>query len=251
MKLKKIMSMMLLAAAVLGFQGCSDSDKGGGSTSLNDFTSPGTVISLSHDGTPVQELNLSMGELTSYMISVNSDGGWTASVPVADTTWVHITPHEGYGWAVDDATVTNTKAYVKLKVDYNKGEARTSAITFTTGNHTAVLTINQSGRGSSSDPIESAWDMVANLKLGYNLGNTLDANPWGDWWDPSTKTVNDWETSWGQPTTTQEIIDAIAAKGINVIRIPVTWYPHMDENDVIKEEWIAPCRGGGQLCTEG
>ena len=99
MKLKKIMSMMLLAAAVLGFQSCSDSDSGG-SMSKNDFTADGTVLTLSHDGAIVQELNLSMGELTSYMISVNSDGGWKASVPADDTSWVHITPHEGYGWAV-------------------------------------------------------------------------------------------------------------------------------------------------------
>jgi endoglucanase len=238
MKLKKIMSMMLLAAAVLGFQSCSDSDSGG-SMSKNDFTADGTVLTLSHDGAIVQELNLSMGELTSYMISVNSDGGWKASVPANDTSWVHITPHEGYGWAVSDTTVTNTKAYVKLTVDYNEGEARSSAVTFTTGGLSAVLTINQAGRGSSTDPIESAWDMVANLKLGYNLGNTLDANPWGDWWDPSTKTIADWETSWGQPLTTQEIIDGIAEKGINIIRVPVTWYPHMDANDNVSEEWMA------------
>lgn len=237
MKLKQLFSMMLLAAAVLGFQGCSDSNTPG-STSKNDYTDAGTVITLSHDGEIISDLSLPMGELTSYMISVNTDGGWKASVPAADTSWVHITPHEGFGWALNDTTVTNTKAYVKLKVDYNEGEARTSAITFTTGGLTAVLNISQAGKGTGGDPIESAWDMVANLTMGYNLGNTLDANPWGDWWDPSTKTVNDWETSWGQPTTSQEIIDAIVAKGFNIIRVPVTWYPHVDANDNISEEWM-------------
>jgi len=239
MKLKNVFNAMLLAAAVLTFQACSDNDDTGGSKSQNDFTSPGTIITLSHDGETVSSLDLSMGELASYMISVNADGAWTASVPATDTTWVHITPHEGYGWAVTDTTVTNTKAYVKLSVDYNEGEERTSAITFATGSLTAVLNIKQKGRGTSDDPIESVWDMVGKLNLGYNLGNTLDANPYGDWWDPDTKTVNDWETSWGQPTTSQEIIDGLAAKGINIIRIPVTWYPHMDADDNVKEEWMA------------
>lgn len=238
MKIKNIISAALLAIAVLGFQSCSDSDSSNKVNKTN-LTGSGTVLQLSHEGAPVSTLELSMGELTSYMIAVNTDGAWKASVPAADTTWVHITPHEGYGWALNDTTAYNTKAYVKLTVDYNEGEPRTSSITFTTGSLSAVLTISQAGRGTSDDPIETAWDMVANLKMGYNLGNTLDANPWGDWWDPTTKTVNDWETSWGQPTTTQEIINAIAAKGFNIIRIPVTWYPHMDANDNVKEEWMA------------
>ena len=238
MKIKSIFSIVLLAAAALGFQGCSDSDNG---TIVSNITAPGTVISLAHDGTPIHELNLAMGELTSYMISVETDGGWTVSVPDTDTTWVHITPHAGYGWDVNDTTAVNTRAYVKLKVDYNEGATRTSKLTFQTGTLQAVLTINQAGRGSSSDPIESAWDMVAKLKMGYNLGNTLESNhdPSADWFHPAGP--GDWqtyETCWGQPVTTQAIIDEIAAKGFNIIRVPVTWFPHIDDQGNINEEWM-------------
>lgn len=236
---KNILSLMLLVAAVLGLQGCKDSDSGSSSANI---TGAGTTITLSHDGEIIQSLNLSMGELTSYMISVNTDGGWTASVPDADTTWVHITPHGGYGWAVSDETAVNTRAYVKLKVDYNEGAARSTNITFTTGSLTAVLAISQAGRGGSSDPIESAWDMVANLKMGYNLGNTLESNHdlSNSWFNPSGP--GDWktyETCWGQPVTTPEIINEIAGKGFNIIRVPVTWFPHIDEQGNINEEWMA------------
>ncbi len=231
---KTIISSMLLVAAVLGFQSCSDSDSG----SSANITGAGTTITLSHDGTPVQSLELSMGELTSYMISVNTDGGWTVTMPDADTTWVHITPHEGYGWAVKDTAAVNTRSYVKLKVDYNEGAARSTALTFATGSLTAVLNISQKGRGGSSDPIESVWDMIGNLKVGYNLGNTLESNHdlTESWFNPQT--VYDWETCWGQPVTTQEIIDAIVAKGFNIIRVPVTWFPHMDANGNIEEAWM-------------
>lgn len=50
---------------------------------------------------------------------------------------------------------------------------------------------------------------VDQLHPGWNLGNTFDAT--GS------------ETSWGNPRTTKELIDAIADQGFKSIRIPVTW----------------------------
>ncbi|WP_461248003.1 cellulase family glycosylhydrolase, partial [Treponema sp. R6D11] len=60
----------------------------------------------------------------------------------------------------------------------------------------------------------SASEIVAEIKIGWNLGNTLDANP------------N--ETSWGNPLTKKSNIDAIKAAGFNAIRIPVSWSRHVD-----------------------
>nr|ADD82896.1 cellulase [uncultured bacterium] len=60
-------------------------------------------------------------------------------------------------------------------------------------------------------PGESAADFVAKVKIGWNLGNTLDAHPGG-------------ETSWGNPLTTRAMITAIKENGFNTIRIPVSWY---------------------------
>lgn len=238
MKIKSIFSILLLSAAVLGFQSCSDSDSG--SSAVN-ITAPGTVLSLVHEDSPIEELNIPMGELTSYMISVKTDGGWKVSVPEADASWVHITPHAGYGWDALNKDAVNTRAYVKLSVDYNEGAARSTQLTFTTGNLQAVLRINQAGKGSGSDPIESVWDMVGKLKMGYNLGNTLESNHdlSNSWFNPSGPgDWQTWETCWGQPQTTQEIINAIADKGFNIIRVPVTWFPHMDEEGNIDEQWM-------------
>jgi aryl-phospho-beta-D-glucosidase BglC (GH1 family) len=49
---------------------------------------------------------------------------------------------------------------------------------------------------------------------GWNLGNTLEAVP------------N--EGSWG-PAATQDLINAVASSGFNVIRIPVAWNTHADQ----------------------
>jgi endoglucanase len=70
----------------------------------------------------------------------------------------------------------------------------------------------------SDDPIPSddisASELVAKIRIGWNLGNTLDANP------------N--ETSWGNPMTRKSNIDAIKAAGFNAVRIPVSWSHHVD-----------------------
>lgn len=82
-----------------------------------------------------------------------------------------------------------------------------------------------------NDPmnITSAKELVAQMKVGWNLGNTLDAT--------GGEGVGS-ETSWGNPVTTKPMIDAVAAGGFNVLRLPVTWGPHMDENYVVEPEWM-------------
>ena len=63
----------------------------------------------------------------------------------------------------------------------------------------------------------SSVELVSNMTIGWNLGNTLDAT--GGMGIMS-------ETAWGNPKTKQEMIDGILDAGFNVIRIPVTWDGH-------------------------
>ena len=72
---------------------------------------------------------------------------------------------------------------------------------------------------------------------GWNLGNTLDAKSDGS---KSNKGLGT-ETSWGMPTTTQDMINAVAAKGFKTIRIPVSWHNHITEESghKIDPEWLA------------
>lgn len=229
MRLLNIFSYVLLLATALGFQSCSDDD---------DNQGVATVLSVTQDGAEISSLAYPMGESTT-VLAINTDGTWTASVPQADEEWLTITPHEGYGWAVNDETATNLSSYMKVTVARNTGETRSSTITITAGGLTKEVTVTQTGVSSgANDPIETAWDMIGNLGLGYNLGNTLEANPSGDWWDPTGKTPEDYETSWGQPVTTQEIIDDIYNAGFRTIRVPVTWYPHMDDNNQVDAAWM-------------
>lgn len=93
---------------------------------------------------------------------------------------------------------------------------------------------------------ESAKDAVKNMGLGWNLGNTLDANN-GAVKSPSEDGY--WncqglesETCWGQYKATKELITMMKNAGFGAIRVPVTWYQHIDKDGNINKEWLARVR---------
>ncbi len=68
----------------------------------------------------------------------------------------------------------------------------------------------------------STMDVVEEMGIGINLGNTFESC--GDWiaqWGDGTP--NSYETAWGSPTITQDMIKGIADAGFGVVRIPVAW----------------------------
>lgn len=73
---------------------------------------------------------------------------------------------------------------------------------------------------AASDLMETnSMAVVRRMGLGWNLGNTLEAC--GDWIKGGE--VRNYETAWGNPETTKEIIDAVKAAGFKSVRIPVAW----------------------------
>ena len=75
----------------------------------------------------------------------------------------------------------------------------------------------------------NAYEITQDMKIGWNLGNSFDA---------TGGSGLDTETSWGNPKTTQEMIKAVKAKGFNTIRIPTSWYLHLDNDNKIEPEWL-------------
>ena len=90
---------------------------------------------------------------------------------------------------------------------------------------------------------ETATDAVRHMGLGWNLGNTLDAN------SQSVTDVNSaayWgqqdlssETCWGQYVTKPELMKMMKDAGFGAIRLPVTWYNHIDINGNVNPAWMA------------
>ena len=86
------------------------------------------------------------------------------------------------------------------------------------GPHLSANGILTSDNGVMRTGID-AYDIVKEMGAGTNLGNTLESC--GTWID--TSNTSNYETAWGQPVTTQEMIDGMKAAGFDSIRIPVAW----------------------------
>jgi endoglucanase len=91
----------------------------------------------------------------------------------------------------------------------------------------------------------TAVELVANIKIGWNLGNTFDAGgntatgfSWLGGGIYANTSVDEMERAWVNHTTTRENIDAIKNAGFNTIRIPVTWYKACDADFNIRADWM-------------
>lgn len=83
---------------------------------------------------------------------------------------------------------------------------------------------------------ETAAEAVKNMKVGYALGNTLDA--FADTWIGETHTWQEYETVWGNPITKPEYMKMMRKAGFNAVRVSVTWFPHMDASGRVDDEWM-------------
>ena len=109
---------------------------------------------------------------------------------------------------------------------------------------TLISLLSLSVKAMDHDIDAQTW--CKNVVMGWNLGNALESAG-GDWdydnyawtnvWE---KDYAKWETAWGNPKTTKEIIHALKEQGFNAIRVPVRWVPYADiETMEIDESWIA------------
>lgn len=83
-------------------------------------------------------------------------------------------------------------------------------------------------------PDNDALAFVRDMKIGWSLGNTLDA-----FLEGGCANELDSETCWGNVATTKEMIDDICAAGFRTMRVPVTWHGHfVDDDFTISEVWL-------------
>jgi aryl-phospho-beta-D-glucosidase BglC (GH1 family) len=123
----------------------------------------------------------------------------------------------GYWWGdVSDITLQS------ITVKYSYGSAGQISSNAAAGN------VQEGGQQTMGN---NAAEIAADIKIGWNLGNTLDCYN-VDW------KVNDYETAWGNPKTTKAMLDAVKAAGFNAVRIPVSWTDHMSEDGTVDTEWM-------------
>ncbi|MDO5561036.1 MAG: cellulase family glycosylhydrolase [Oscillospiraceae bacterium] len=84
---------------------------------------------------------------------------------------------------------------------------------------------------------KTAAELVDEMTVGYNIGNSLESYlSWGGTGQIMPPSI--YETAWGNPVITENMILKMKETGINTIRIPVTWYQKMNADNVIDTAWL-------------
>ncbi len=124
----------------------------------------------------------------------------------------------GYWWSEQP-----TARLDSITVKYSLGDASAPA-------PTEKKDTEKKPDNTTSTGFRSSADIVKDIKVGWNLGNTLESHD-------TTKSGLAVETGWGNPKTTEDMILSVKNAGFNAVRVPVTWGEHMD-GDVIQTEWL-------------
>lgn len=81
----------------------------------------------------------------------------------------------------------------------------------------------------------TTMEIVRDMGLGINLGNTFESC--GSWINDGS--VKNYETAWGSPVITREMIQGYADEGFGSLRIPVAWSNMMGDDYTINADYLA------------
>lgn len=171
---------------------------------------------LEINGNNITEINFGYAEEYT-IVKIISDTDWTLS---CNESWCTISNTSG--------KKTNGQ-YIRINVKRNTSEeTRNAIIELRTNDNNINYTVKQLSKNDYDFPTnmnKDAIEIAKEIKIGWNLGNSLEAIGG--------------ETAWGNPRTTKEIIDGIKELGFNAIRIPCSWDQYLLEDNIIDPLWMS------------
>ena len=194
------------------------------------------AIALVGSGASAQAQTCTPTAVTPYIYSA---GAWTVTAKAAIYTGSQIAfgpqPGSGGSWSwsgcgtsgsAREQFVTPSASCTATAVYTNSCGAKTTqafAITAYPNYNTNPIAANAAGMGSN------ALQLAAKIKLGTNIGNTLDA------YGCSTPA----ETCWGNPAVSAAYVKLVKDSGFDAIRIPVSWDQYADQTTgKISDAWL-------------
>jgi endoglucanase len=180
-------------------------------------------IALSQEGSElliIEQTRYDIGaDGGSFIVNLQTTGDYEFSI---DGDWITATDNKSLSEAAENFSVVSNPSIFQ----------RTGHLVFAMDDIQETVTVVQSGIDASiPDDItgmaSTAIQLAANMKMGWNLGNSME--------------VPNGETAWGNPKTSQALIDAVAAAGFNAVRIPCAWDSHIENQETFKIEdaWLA------------
>jgi endoglucanase len=172
-------------------------------------------------------------------ISVTCNAQWSVSNPA--TSWLQVSQAAGNSGSATIqltavANATGATRSVVLIVNSSNGQARrvtvSQASTIYPSYNLTPKVPDATGMGST------AVQLAGKFKLGWNIGNTMEA-PGG-------------ETGWGNPQITESYIQFVKQKGFTAIRIPCAWnWTHLSDAGKAKIDpaWLNRVKEVIQYCV--
>jgi endoglucanase len=160
---------------------------------------------------------------------------WTITTDVA---WIQLSQTKGSGNSTVNLTVsenTNTGVRVAALVVSANGAPNVLITVTQKGNlypNYNISPLAPDATGMSSNAVE----LAKKIKLGFNIGNSLEATGG--------------ETNWGNPKITNELIQLAKKSGFNAIRLPCSWNQYADATTAeIKVSWMNRVKEVVQYCV--
>ena len=238
--MKRFIAIICSAAILLSFSACGKNSTGTSTEASSAITASETTTTASTETEIKTTTETSVTEETTTAettIAETSASETTVQTTAKETTTVTTVT------TTETTTVTTT---VKTSVE-TKPETTTAKTTAETSAATTKTTIaTEAETTAKKKPVSADWDMtteeiVADMGIGINLGNTYEAC--GDWiaqWGDGTP--ESYETAWGSPVITKAMIKGYKDAGFGVLRVPVAWSNMMGENYTISKEYTAAVR---------
>jgi aryl-phospho-beta-D-glucosidase BglC (GH1 family) len=181
--------------------------------------------------------------VSSSEVVFSAEGGVSEVLVSSNAKW---SISNSASWCTATASATEGNGKVSLNVQSNSATAeRSTIISLSSGNLLKQIKVRQSGKAvGDSIPADAtgmssnAVQIAAKIKLGWNLGNTLEA-------------IGS-ETAWGNPKASKALIDKVKQSGFNAVRIPCSWNQYIVNpfTNQIKTEWLDRVKEVVQYCVD-
>ena len=170
-------------------------------------------------------------------LTFTSNAAW--NVDTAGIGWLHLSQTSGNdGAATLNLTATGNSSgssrSVLLTIRSANGQSRRITVV---QDSKIYPSYNTSAKAPDATGMSStAMELSKKMTMGWNIYNTMDAPGW--------------ETGWGNPKITQQLIDLVKSTGMNAIRIPCTWSTHIinTQTQQIDPLWLARVKEVVQYC---
>ncbi|MEO8405284.1 MAG: cellulase family glycosylhydrolase [Chitinophagaceae bacterium] len=202
-----------------------------------------SIVSCKKKDTQEPELSVTPTAITfpaeggTMDLSLTCNAGWNITNPVS--SWLQLSETSGNSGSTTihlstSGNGTGSTLSGILTINSSNGQSRRVTVSQPA---TIYPSYNTTPKAPDATGMSStAVQLAANIKLGINIGNTMEADGG--------------ETGWGNPVITQSLIDLMKQNGFNAIRIPCAWNLHVDDAATahISTAWLNRVKQVVQYC---